>query len=166
MQRIAINPAPADAGVRGDSVAAIIREDTIMNTSKGVRLVNDFTKSLNAIEDVSVNDTHISRNVFEFKGHANCLLYIKGRSEQPYRWGVTANVIDRLQAQPQKWFVILLFSSHETGYLLNSQDVKYYIQSVWPRGRDGDYKPATGSYLFRNSALHTIKDFMEIINTV
>ena len=50
-------------GVPGDSVAAIIREDTIMNTSKGVRLVNDFTKSLNAIEDVSVNDTHISRNV-------------------------------------------------------------------------------------------------------
>ncbi len=137
-----------------------------MNTSKGTRLVNDFTETLNALKGMSVSHTSISRNVFEFKGHANCLLYIKGRAEQPCRWGVTANVIARLQAQPEKWYVILLFESYEKGYLLNSKDVKHYIQNVWPIGRDGDYKPATGSYLSRNSALHSIDDFMKIIDNV
>ena len=137
-----------------------------MNTARGTRLVNDFTKSLNVLKGISVIHTPISRNVFEFKGRANCLLYIKGRAEQPYRWGVTANVIDRLRAQTKKWYLILLFESSDKGYLLNSRDVDHYIQNVWPLGKDGDYKPATGSYLSRNSALHSIKDFMEIIDNV
>lgn len=137
-----------------------------MNTSKGTRLVYDFTKALNTHKGISVNRTAISRNLFEFKGRANCLVYVKGRSEQPYRWGITANVIDRLQAQQKKWYVILLFESSEKGYLLTSQDVEHYIQHVWPLGRDGDYKPATGSYLSRNTAFYSIKDFMAVIENV
>ena len=134
-----------------------------MNTSKGTRLVYDFTKALNTLKGISLNRTAISRNVFEFKGHAKCLLYVKGRAEQPYRWGVTANVIERLQAQQKTWYVILLFESFERGYLLTSQDVEHYVQHVWPLGRDGDYKPAPGSYLSRNTAFYLIKDFIEVI---
>ncbi len=137
-----------------------------MNTSKGTQLVYDFFTALNALEGISVNRSTISRNVFEFKGRANCLLYVKGRAEQPYRWGVTANVIDRLQAQQKKWYVILLFESCEKGYLLTSQDVEHYIHCVWPLGRDGDYKIATGSYLSRNTAINSIKDFMKVIENV
>ncbi len=135
-----------------------------MNTSKGARLVNEFTKSLNTLKDIGISHTPISRNVFEFKGKSDCLLYVKGRAEHPYRWGVTANVIDRLRAQPKKWLVILLRESHEKGYLLNSKDVDHYIRTVWPLAGDGDYKPATGSYLSRNAELHSIKEFIEIID--
>lgn len=134
-----------------------------MNISKGAQLVRDFIKALNAENDIKVNQAIISRNIFEFSGKGNCLLYVKGRAEHPYRWGVTANVIDRLKAQPKNWTVILLFDSHKQGYLLNSKDVEYYIQKVWPLGADGDYKPAAGSYLAGNSALYSIHDFIKAI---
>jgi hypothetical protein len=134
-----------------------------MNTSKGSQLVTDFAKALNTLEGISITSTSISRNVFEYKGTASCLLYVKGRAEQPYRWGVTANVIDRLKVQPRPWYVILLFECREKGYMLSSRDAEHYIQNVWPLGRDGDYKPATGSYLSRNTALHSIKEFIEKI---
>ena len=137
-----------------------------MNTSKGTRLVYDFTNALNTLKNISINRTAISRNVFEFKGHVNCLLYVKGRAEQPYRWGVTANVIERLQAQQKKWYIILLFESCQKGYFLSSDDVEHYVRNVWPLGRDGDYKPATGSYLARNTAFYSIKDFIGILENV
>jgi hypothetical protein len=76
-----------------------------------------------------MNDS-MSRNVFACKGKVNCLLYIKGRAEQPYRSGVTANVTDRLKVQPKNWYVILLFECCEKGYLLSSRDVEHYIQYV------------------------------------
>lgn len=135
-----------------------------MNTAKGTQLVKDFIKVLTTHEGINVTRTSISQNVFEFQGHSNSLLYVKGRSEQPYRWGVTDNVIDRLKNQSANWFVVLLFESHEKGYLLTSQDVDYYISNIWPLGRDGDYKPAAGSYLSRNLAIRSIEEFIEIIN--
>ena len=87
-----------------------------MNTAKGTQLVNDFIQELKSQCGITISRTSISRNIFELSGKYNCLLYVKGRSEQPYRWGVTANVIERLQAQPKKWMVILLFDSHKKGY--------------------------------------------------
>lgn len=135
-----------------------------MNTSRGERLVSDFTQALNAQDGITVSRTTISRNIFAFNGKGNCLLYVKGRAEHPYRWGITANVIDRLHAQPKSWMVILLFESHEKGYLLNSKDVEHYIhQQVWPLGADGDYKPASGSYLSRNVAIYSIQDLINEI---
>jgi len=136
-----------------------------MSISKGTQLVRDFVKALNAEKDIKIKQTIISRNIFEFNGKRNCLLYVKGRAEHPYRWGVTANVIDRLKAQPKSWMVILLFESHDQGYLLTSNDVEHYIQKVWPLGADGDYKPATGSYLARNTALYSIQDFINTIES-
>ena len=132
--------------------------------ARGTQIVNSFVEEVNKLHGISISRTSISRNVFEFRGVSNSLLYIKGRAGKPYRWGVTANVIDRLYAQPTQWFAILLFDSHEKGYLLNLQDVDHYIQNVWPLGTDGDYKPATGSYLSRNAALISIDEFIEIIN--
>lgn len=134
-----------------------------MNTSKGMRLVRDFAQAFKAQNGIAINRTTISRNIFEYSGKGNCLLYVKGRAEHPYRWGVTANVIVRLQTQPKKWMVILLFESHEQGYLLNSKDVEHYIKNVWPLGADGDYKPAACSYLARNVALYSMKDFIKEI---
>lgn len=132
-----------------------------MMSTKGARLVTNFTQALSIQSGIIVKRTTISRNVFEFNGKGNSLLYVKGRAEHPYRWGVTANVINRLQAQPKNWMVILLFESHEKGYLLNSRDIEYYIHKVWPLGKDGDYKPATGSYLSRNMALNSMQDFIK-----
>jgi len=54
-----------------------------MNTAKGTRLVSDFVRTLNEQTGVTVNRTAISRNIFEFNGKKNCLLYVKGRAEKP-----------------------------------------------------------------------------------
>jgi hypothetical protein len=139
-----------------------------MNTSGGTYLVNRFVQALNE-RGIKVVRTSISRNVFEFNGRSNSLLYIKGRSEQPLRWGVTANVIERLQSQTKPWAVILLFESYERGYFLSQQDVNYYIRDTWPLARDGDYKPSPGSYLSGNPPLYSIQDLIdsiEIMRTV
>jgi hypothetical protein len=72
------------------------------------------------------------------------------------RWGVTKNVIDRLKNQNLPWYVILLFLSHESGYLLSMGDVNYYIKNVWPLGADGDYKLSEGNYLSRNRTSNSL----------
>lgn len=132
-----------------------------MGITKGIKIVNDFVYALNALNGITINQTIISRNVFELKSTVNYLLYIKGRAAQPYRWGITANVVDKLKSQHKNWCVILLFDSCNKGYLLTPQDVEFYIQNVWPLGRDGDYKPATGSYLSMNVALHSINEIIK-----
>jgi len=137
-----------------------------MNILKGTQLVYDFIKALNTYKGIRVNRSVISRNVFEFHCQVNCLLYVKGRAEKPYRWGVTANVVDRLQAKKLRWYVILLFESFEKGYLLTSNDVEHYIQHVWPLGADGDYKPANGSYLSRSSPIYGIQAFVDAIENI
>src|SRR5437588_8846375 len=96
----------------------------------------------------------MSHNVWKVTGalasrDVSCLLYVKGRDEAPYRWGVTANVVARLKGQTLSWNTVLLYESRDTGYFLTSGDVLYCIQKVWPLGADGDYKPATGTYLSR-----------------
>jgi hypothetical protein len=72
-------------------------------------------------------------------------------------------VINRLQAQSMPWFVILLFDTPETGFLLTENDVRNYISSVWPLGNDGDYKPATGTYLLNNSPFDSIYKLIDQI---
>ena len=126
-------------------------------TFKGTRIVSDFIKSINQMADLSATRTSISKQVFEINGLKNCLIYVKSRSDYPLKWGVTANVIHRLNDQRLPWFVILLFLSHETGYFLDSDDVDYYIRNVWPLGSDGDYKPAEGTYLNKNSPFSSVE---------
>ena len=104
--------------------------------------------------------------MFEIEGDNKCLLYVKGRSAHPIRWGVTANVINRLKDQKLPWAVILLFLSHESGYLLSSDDVEYYIKNVWPLGSDGDYKPSEGNYLSRNSPFNSMASLMDEIKRI
>lgn len=127
-------------------------------TFKGTRIVSDFIKSINQMTNLSVSRTSISKQVFEIHGLKNCLVYVKSRSDYPLKWGVTANVVSRLNNQTRPWFVILLFLSHETGYLLDSNDVDYYIRNVWPLGSDGDYKPAEGAYLDRNRPFSSVEN--------
>jgi len=132
----------------------------------GEQIVNDFVVALRALPGVNVARTSISRKVFDLSGPTSCLLYVKGRAESPYRWGVTANVVSRLKAQGKLWYVILLYESKETGYLLSSGDVSHYMGGVWPRGADGDYKPAPGDYLARNSPFKSFNNFGRLVGAV
>ena len=134
--------------------------------AKGTEIVKKFIRALNARNGVSVLHIPISRNVFEYNGENKILLYVKGRAEEPYRWGVTANVINRLRSESKPWVVILLFDTHEKGYLLTSDDTDRYIKDVWPLGSDGDYKPATGSYLGNNSPLYSLDSVINEIESI
>jgi len=134
-----------------------------MNTSRGTHLVSSFVHALNEHTGVKTVRTSISHNVFEYIGHGNSLLYIKGRAEQPLRWGVTANVIQALQSQTKPWAVILLFECYNRGYFLPQKDVERYIRHVWPLAKDGDYKPSPGSYLSGKLPLNSMQEFMDCI---
>lgn len=134
--------------------------------AKGTEIVKKFIQALNTRNGVSVLHTSISRNVFEYSGQKKVFLYVKGRAEEPYRWGVTANVIKRLRNESKPWVVILLFDTHEKGYLLTSDDNDNYISNVWPLGADGDYKPATGSYLANNSPLYSLDSIINEIESI
>jgi len=98
--------------------------------------------------------------MFHLREPINSLLYIKARAEEPLRWGVTANVIKKLQAQSIPWAVVLLYVSENTGYILSPGDVNYYTNGIWAIGADGDYKPSPGSYLTKNKPFHSIEQFI------
>jgi hypothetical protein len=132
----------------------------------GAQIVADFVAALRGVPGVTVARTGLSSNVFELTGPVHCLLYVKGRAETPYRWGVTANVISRLKAQAQDWQVVLLYEAKDSGYLLAAEDVLHYIGRVWPLGADGDYKPAPGSYLSRNSPFKSFATFTRQVGAV
>lgn len=136
-----------------------------MNTARGTELVKGFVGALNERAGTKVTRTSISQNVFEYTGQGNVLLYVKGRAEQPLRWGVTANVVQRLQSQAKPWVVILLFESYDHGYLLTQDDVEDCIRNVWSLGKDGDYKPSSGSYLSHKQPFYSIQGFMDAIGT-
>ncbi len=117
----------------------------------GAQIVSSFVAELRK-RGLTVTGSGLSQNVWKVTGMArsrrlDCLVYVKGRGEPPLRWGVTANVVDRLKGQSFPWSVILLHESKDTGYFLSSAEVLRCIRSVWPLGADGDYKPGAGSYL-------------------
>lgn len=134
-----------------------------MKKYTGSQLVAEFIQLLKDLPNYRVTNSNISRNVFELSSTFNVLIYVKGRAEEPHRWGITKNVVSRLESQHLLWFVILLFNNPDVGYLLSEADVKGYISTVWPLGADGDYKPATGSYLSNNSPFHSIESFAKQI---
>jgi len=130
-------------------------------TFNGSQIISNFRESIQGEYGKKLKLTSISKQVFELEDERNCLLYVKARSANPKKWGVTKNVIDRLKNQNSPWFVILLFLSHENGYLLSMDDVSFYIKSVWPLGTDGDYKPSEGSYLSRNRPFNSLSSLIE-----
>jgi len=134
-----------------------------MKKLTGSQIVNEFIQRLSIIPNYNISYSSISRNVYKISSNYESLLYVKGRAEEPHRWGVTKNVIKRLEDQYIPWFVILLFNTPETGYLLTESDVRSYISSVWPLGSDGDYKTAPGSYLSNNFPFHSLDIFLEQI---
>ena len=102
----------------------------------------------------------MSRNIIELSGSINCLIYFKVRSEEPYRWGVTANRIDELKQSGRKWVLVLLYESPNTGYLSTAEEVNRYL-SIWPLGSDGDYKVRPGSHLqFNRPPFHSFSEFL------
>jgi len=135
-------------------------------TIRGDQIVADLIQAVSAQAELNMSSSPISRNVFEMTGLMSCLLYVKARSQSPWRWGVTANVLNRLKAQTKPWSVVLLMGSHDVGYLLSSGAVNYYTRNVWPLGADGDFKPATGSYLEQNSRFSTMEEFCNQLRTI
>lgn len=105
----------------------------------------------------------ISQNVVELRGAATCLIYVHGRANAPYRWGVTNNVLTRLRRQKLPWFVVLLHDGAQTGYVLSAAEVAHCTESVWPLGADGDYKPAVGSYLALGTHFLSLGAFLEYV---
>lgn len=102
------------------------------------------------------------RNIIELSGSISCLIYFHVRSEKPYRWGVTANRINELNQSGRKWFLVLLYESPNTGYLITAEDVNHYL-SIWPLGNDGDYKVGPDSYLRFN---RPFPSFFEFLNSL
>lgn len=99
-------------------------------------------------------------NILELSGSINCMIYFKIRSEEPYRWGVTANRITELGQTGKNWCLVLLYESPNNGYLISEKEVKSYL-SIWPLGADGDYKVEPGSYLRHNRPFHSFTDFVD-----
>jgi hypothetical protein len=133
--------------------------------SRGGQIVTEFVSDLENLSKLSITRSGISQNVWELAGTIQCLLYVKGRGAAPYSWGVTANVVERLNRQNQKWFIVLLYESKDNGYLLSPDDVLHYITQVWPLGSDGDYKPASGSYLARNAPFTSFNECISQLRT-
>lgn len=128
--------------------------------SHGNTIVREFVERLCKTPGLSVKYSSISRNVVDVSGRLDCLAYVKGRGEAPYRWGVTANVISRLRRQPRRWFVVLLYELADTGYFLTPKQVSHNIVYVWPLGKDGDYKPSSGTYLATSTQFFSFKEFL------
>jgi hypothetical protein len=130
-----------------------------------MQIITDFKNEISNRQGFNLAQRRLTprnRSVYELSGKINCLLSLHFRSARPYRWGVTANIIDKLKTQNKPWGVVLFFESHNTGYLLSSADVLHYIDNeIWPLADDGDYKPAApGSYLARNKPFNSIDDFL------
>lgn len=114
-----------------------------MDHDKGNKLLSDFVQAASKRPGITLMPTRFSRNVYEVIGLINCYLYIKARSEDPLRWGVTSNVIDRLRRQDKPWWVLLLYVSPNSGYLFSSNVVTHHADNkIWPLAHDGDYKPS------------------------
>lgn len=128
--------------------------------SHGNTIVREFVERLRKTPGLSVKYSSVSRNVVDVGGRVDCLAYVKGRGEAPYRWGVTANVISRLRRQSRRWFVVLLYESADTGYFLTPKQVGHNITHVWPLGKDGDYKPSSGTYLAASTHFFSFKAFL------
>ena len=105
------------------------------------------------------NTGRAGSNIIKLSGSVDCLIYYKVRSDEPYKWGVTKNRIDELNHSGKPWFVVLLYKSPNTGYLIAARDVSRYL-SIWPLGRDGDYKVGTGSYLKHNRPFNSFSEFV------
>ena len=131
-----------------------------LNIPKGSELVLNFIKAFSTMPGIEIKQADISKQVFRVSGRLDCFLYIKGRGATPYRWGITKNVLKRLDDQDLPWFVVLLFDSPKNGYLLSPADVEYYIKTEWPMAADGDYKVRTGTCLSENKPLKETNEFI------
>jgi hypothetical protein len=130
-----------------------------VSVTHGTQIVSDFVAELQRRGYV-VTASRLSKNVYDVDGRI--LLYIKGRAEAPYRWGVTANVIERLTHQKLPWGIVLLHDAKDTGYYLGSADAIFCTEHVWPLGADGDYKPAPGNYLTGATQFTSVAAFLAI----
>ena len=128
--------------------------------SNFISQLEQYGKKMGFNVDIWKNTPRKSRNIIEIRGAINCLIYVKTRSAEPYRWGVTKNRIEELNNSGEKWCLVLLYESSNTGYFLTADEVNGKYRGIWPLGRDGDYKVAPGTYLKHKAPFNSFSDFI------
>lgn len=110
---------------------------------------------------------HATQNILELSGNINCMLYYKIRTEPPPRWGVTKPRVKELEDLGKKWFLILLYESPESGYLLSANDVRRSIsENLWPLGsgkNKNEYKVQPGKTLQYSKTFESLVELVRYL---
>jgi len=128
-------------------------------------LVKGLKESLSCLQATEVVYSSIStRNkVLQLKGMLNGFIYVKTRTDHPYRWGITKNTVNNIKAKGKPWCVILLYESPNKGYVISSKDYDERAQSnLWPYAQ-GDYKISDGKSLVGIPTFTTVEKLFSIL---
>jgi hypothetical protein len=100
--------------------------------------------------------------IYDVFGEKDFLLYIKiSRTEKKF-WGIGESIIDELNQQKQRWFVVLLSGKHADNYVLSDSYIEKEKHN-WSLGKDKEYK-LTELYLNDKLIFENIEQFKEKIN--
>lgn len=124
----------------------------------GNQIVEEFAQKLSLFNDVNLRKSNLSKmgKVYELSGKIGCLLYIKAIAHPPHHWGITKHTVEKIETISIPWFIILLYDSANTGYVISSSE--YYRKTrdhIWPDAQ-GDYK------ISENKSLKGIPKFFEV----
>ncbi len=131
----------------------------------GDSLVEGLKESLSGFQATEVEYSNISKNkrVFQLKGKLNGFIYVKTRTQYPYRWGITKTTVDNIKTKGKPWCVILLYESPNKGYVISPKDYDERTQSkLWPYAQ-GDYKISSGKSLVGIPKLTTVEKLFSIL---
>ena len=96
----------------------------------------------------------------------NSLFYVLTRnSNKNQNWGVTENLIQKLQEQSKKWFLVLLSETPLPNFILTANNVNQIIENKKWKVSNGNYKTTTLS-LSDNYKFSSINDLRNKINNL
>lgn len=128
----------------------------------GNQIVKEFVQKLSSFNGINLKKSNLSRmgRVYELSGKIDCLLYIKAIAHPPHHWGITKHTVEKIETISVPWFIILLYDSPETGYVISSSEYYKKIRDhIWPDAQ-GDYKISEGK------SLKGIPKFIEIVDVI
>ena len=107
-----------------------------VETAIGIR--EKFLNALNAQRLES--NKYRGQSLYEIKsGVKTFYVYIKVSTTKEGFWGLTKNLIDKLNIEGKKYKVVLLKGDENTAYILSSNEIKLLVPKL-PLSRDGYYK--------------------------
>ena len=131
----------------------------------GNQIVKELIEHLSKVPDITVTRSSISRwrRVFQLSGKLNGFIYLNAIGHYPYRWGITKNTVDKIEAQKTSWCVILLYESNQTGYVISAEEYhKRVAQNLWPF-HQGDYKLTDGKSLVGIPRFSTVDELLNLL---